>query len=198
MSDASPGGNFVFSTLCFLFWAANIGLFGEGGGLAIGLIQLGVFGVYVIVSTTLLSKGAAFIGNTFLVFTAAFGGLGGLTNVGSALAAFRGIPFDNSVIGIPFLTVGCFLLLVMPAARYFPKADFLIFLLGGIGLVCTGLLTLGILPPSTGPGIGWIHFSLGVVAYYSFIAGMLAAAGVNIPLGKPFFMPKSQRVESIS
>jgi len=187
MSNAGPSGTFIFSTLSFLFWAGNIGLFNEGGGIAIGMIQLGVFGAYVVVSTTLLSRGDSFAGNTFLVFCAVFGGVGGLTNVFSALAAAWNIPFDNTAVGIPFITSGLFLLLVLPGLKYAPKTDFLIYLLGGLGVTASGLVTMGVLPASLCPVIGWTLFGVGVVAFYSFIAAMLAFLDVIIPVGKPFF-----------
>lgn len=56
-ADSSPVGTFVFSILCFAFWAADLNLLHDGGQLAIGLLQFGVFITYMMVGGSLIQKG---------------------------------------------------------------------------------------------------------------------------------------------
>ncbi len=187
-----PGATlaFIFTNLSFIFWANLMGFLGDGAGLAIGAIQCGVFGGYICGSIILLKKGLAFEGNVFMVFASFFGGVGGLTNIIGAVAHFVGMPFSNAVPGICWLLCGVFLIAILPGTRTAPKAGFLFYIFGGVGLIFMGLLTLGVLGGSVWTQIiAWSLFGAGVCGLFVTISTMNGLGGVaNMPpLGKPFF-----------
>lgn len=190
LADSSPVGTFVFSILCFAFWAADLNLLHEGAQLAIGLLQFGVFITYMIVGTTLIQKGNGLGGNTFLLFGTCFGAIGGFFNTFGPLFAKWGIPFDYSLFGLSLIMAGAYLFLVLPGLKYAPKVDFLVFFFGGVGVLGSGLTIMGFLPPSFNSINGWALFFDGVVGFYSVIATSLSFVGVTIPCGKPFFKQK--------
>ena len=188
---AYPGPSlaFVFTNLSFLFWANLMGFLGDGAGLAIGAIQLGVFGTYLSCSLVLYKRGAAFEGNVFMVFAAFFGGAGSLLNIFGAIAHHVGMPIADSAGGICWLLCGVFLIAILPGARKSPKAGFLFYVFGGVGLVLMGLLTLGIIAGVWGKIVAWLLFGAGACGLCVTISGMNSFEGVNNmpPLGKPFF-----------
>lgn len=190
LADTSPVGTFVFSILCYAFWAADIGLLGEGSTLAIGLLQFAVFITYMITGVTLAQKGVGVGANTYLLFGTCFGAIGGSFNVFGSLFAIWNIPFNYSVVGIAFVLAGAYLILVLPALRYASKIDFMVFFWGGVGILGTGLTILGFLPAWFNFINGWALFLDGTFGFYSVIATVLAFSGVTIPMGKPFFQPR--------
>jgi hypothetical protein len=190
-ADSSPVGTFVFSILCFAFWASDLNLLADGGWLGIGFLQFGVFITYMIVGTTLIKKGNGLGGNTYLLFGTCFGAIGGIFNTFGPLCAHWGIPLDYSLFGLSLILAGLYLFLVLPGLKYAPKVDFLIFFFGGVGVLGSGLTIMGFLPGWFNIVNGWALFADGVVGFYSVIATVLSFVGVNIPCGKPFFKNKS-------
>lgn len=190
-ADSSPVGTFVFSILCFAFWAADLNLLADGAGLAIGLLQFGVFITYMMVGSSLIQKGNGFGGNTYLLFGTVFGAIGGFFNTFAPLFARWGIPLDYSLFGLSLIMAGAYLFLVLPGLRYAPKVDFLIFFFGGVGVLGSGLTIMGFLPAWFNIINGWALFCDGVVGSYSVIATVLSFAGVSIPCGRPFFSQKT-------
>lgn len=187
MSDASPTGTFVFTFISFLFWLLNIGVFsGPEAILAVGLSQLGVLVAYTVVAVTLLSKGASFVGNTFLVFVGVFAGVCGSANVFSVLFERWGIPFDTRIAALFLFMSGLFLLITTPPLwKRAAKTDFLINLLGGIGITGSALVMLGLTPSTTLPFFGWVLFCVGLVGFYAFTAAMYGHLGIRLPVGAP-------------
>lgn len=184
MSDASPTGTFIFSFISFLFWLLNIGVLSEGAVLAIGLAQVGVFVAYTVVAVTLLVRGDGFVGNMFLLFVAVFAGTCGFANVFGNLFPIWGIPFDDRVASIFLLMSGVFLLGMLPA-MIIAKAnvtDLLCNSLGGVGICGSALMMLGLIPGSLSSFFGWLLFGVGIVALYSFFAGMYGFLGVKLPV----------------
>ena len=190
IADISPIGTFVFCILCFAFWAADIGLVGEGSTLAIGLLGLAVFIPYLICGIKLTDRGLCLGGNTYLLFGAVFGACGGLFNTFSPLFEHWGIPFDYSLVGIAFLLAGLYLIFMLPGVIKVTKVDFFIFLFGAMGVTGSGLSVLGIASPALNLFNGWSLFADGVVGFYAVIATILNSLGMNLPFGKPFVQPK--------
>jgi hypothetical protein len=178
---------FIFSNLSFLFWANLMGYLGDGAGFAIGIIQLGVFVTYHVAASLLFTRGEAFDGNIFMVFATFFGGVGGATNIASAICAAKGIPFDNSVVGICWIMCGIFLLGILPGCKKSPWTVFVLYLLAGIGLFIMGLITLGIVGMSMVPITAWLLFAVGALGLYLTLSTMNSFMNINIPLGKPLF-----------
>lgn len=190
LADSSPVGTFVFSILCFAFWAADLGLLKDGAQLAIGLLQWGVFITYMIVGTTLIQQGNGLGGNTYLLFGTCFGAIGGFFNTFGPLFAKWGIPFDYSLFGLSLIMAGTYLFLVLPGLKYAPKAVFLVFFFGGVGVLGSGLTIMGFLPPSFNLINGWALFLDGVAGMWTVMATVLSFTGVTVPCGKPFFNQK--------
>jgi hypothetical protein len=197
-ADSSPVGTFVFSILCFAFWAADLNLLHEGGQLAIGLLQFGVFITYMIVGSSLIQKGNGLGGNTYLLFGTVFGAIGGFFNTFGPLFAKWGIPFDYSLFGLALIMAGIYLFLVLPGLKYAPKVDFLVFFFGGVGVLGSGLTIMGFLPASFNIINGWALFFDGVAGFYSVMATVLSFVGVTIPCGKPFFSQKKTMARDVN
>ena len=185
-ADLSPVGTFVFCILCFAFWAADLGLLGDGATTAIGFLGLGVFVPYLITGIMLAKKGLVLGGNTYVLFGAVFGSCGGLFNTFSGIFAQFGIPFDYKVVGIAFALAGLYLLFLLPGVAKVDKVNFFIFLFGALGVLGSGLTILGILPSAFNLFNGWALFLDGVVGFYAVIATILNSLGYNLSFGKPF------------
>lgn len=187
-ADLSPVGTFVFCILCFAFWAADLGLLGEGSTLAIGFLGLAVFVPYLIAGVTLSKKGLTLGGNTYVLFGAVFGSCGGLFNTFSEIFAKYGISFDYKVVGIAFSLAGLYLLLLLPGLARVSKVDFFIFFFGALGVLGSGVTILGFLPPAFNLFNGWALFADGVVGFYAVIATVLNSLGFQLSMGKPFIV----------
>lgn len=198
LADSSPVGTFVFSILCFAFWAADLGLLKDGAQLGIGLLQFGVFITYMIVGSSLIQKGNGLGGNTYLLFGTVFGAIGGFFNTFGPLFAKWGIPFDYSLFGLALIMAGTYLFLVLPGLKYAPKVDFLVFFFGGVGVLGSGLTIMGFLPASFNIINGWALFFDGVAGFYSVMATVLSFVGVTIPCGKPFFSQKKTMASDVN
>lgn len=189
VADLSPVGTFVFCILCFAFWAADLGLLGDGATTAIGFLGLAVFVPYLVAGVALSKKGLCLGGNTYVLFGAVFGSCGGLFNTFDAVFAKAGIPFDYSVVGIAFTLAGLYLACMLPAVSRTTKVDFFIFFFGACGVLGSGLTVLGILPATSNLFNGWALFLDGVVGFYAVIATVSNSMGMNLPFGKPFVQP---------
>ena len=186
LADLSLVSTFVFCSLCFAFWTADLGRLKDGATTAIGLLGLAVFVPYIVAGVALAKKGLCLGGNTYVLFGAEFGACGGLFNTLDAVFAAAGFPFDYSVVGIAFTLAGLYLTCMLPAVIRTTKVDFLIFLFGACGVLGSGLTVLGILPASFNLFNGWALFLDGVVGFYAVIATVSNSMGLLLPLGKPF------------
>ena len=191
VGDTSAVLAFIFTNLCFLFWANLMGFLGEAGGLAIGTVQIGVFAAYHIFSENLFQRGATFDGIVFGIFAAFFGGVGGLNNIASSLCAFFGIPYSNIAINVCWILCGIFCLAICPCSRHLPFTVFLVYFLTGIGLFGIAGLGLGIIGGAAiTQVIAWIEFAIGLCGLWICIATACTHAGMELSLGKPFFKAK--------
>ncbi|MFP3155922.1 hypothetical protein LQZ18_16175 [Lachnospiraceae bacterium ZAX-1] len=191
IADNSPVGTFVFVILCIAFWAADLGMLGEGTQLGLGLLSFGVFVTYVATGVALTLKGVGVGGNTYHLFGAVFGAIGGLFNTFGPIFAHLGIPFEGRIAGIAFTLAGLYLLCMLPGVARFTKVDFFIFFFGFLGVTGSGLVIIGALPPAFNIFNGWALFFDGVVGFYSVIATVLSFCGVILPLGQPFIKAKA-------
>ncbi|MDR1835325.1 MAG: hypothetical protein LBQ96_05930 [Fusobacteriaceae bacterium] len=190
IADNSPVGTFVFVILCFAFWAADIGLLGDGAQLGLGLLSLGVFVTYVCSGISLTHKGIGVGGNTYHLFGAVFGAIAGLFNTLGPIFAHFGIPFDGSIAGYAFTLAGLYLFFMLPGIARFTKIDFFIFFFGFLGVTGSGLVIIGILPAGFNVFNGWMLLCDGLVGFYAVIGTLLGNCGISIPFGSPFIKAK--------
>lgn len=176
---------FIFTCLSFLFWSSFVGLLGEGAGLTIGVIQIGLVISYHAASLKLFVIGEEFEGNNFLIFATFFGAVGGLNNIAAVAMPKLGFEYETSVIGIIWILCGLYLLCIVPACLKKPWTVPVLFALAGAGVFLNGLLELKIVGAGTGPIIGWLFFCVGVLGFYMVISGMNGFRGINFSLGKP-------------
>lgn len=182
-----PTAAFIFSVLCFLFWASLLGWLGPGAALAIGILQLGAFFPYYIAAKSFFKTNDNLNGNIFFVFAVFFGFVGGLMNIGTYIVNVLNLPIDGRVTGIMWLAAASLLFFILPAGRKATKVFFLIYLLTAIGLLFLGLGILQVMGPIAFTLSGWTFFVVGVLAFYATIAIISGCSGIKLSLGKPFF-----------
>lgn len=180
-----PGASiaFIFSTLSLLFWANILGYLGPGGTLAVGVVQVGVYGSYLAGSVLLFKRGDEFDGNVFMVFTAFFGGIGGLLNVIGTISAMFGLPFSPQVGGICWILAGIFLLACSPAMLKSNLVGSGAFVLAAIALLTLGLTIVGFLPAVGLTIAAWLLFAVGILALVLTVSFVGSSIGYSVPLG---------------
>lgn len=185
--DIGGGMAIGYATLCVCFWANAMGWLKDGFGLSIGIVLVGFFVVYMIGGLYFLKQGNTLAGCVYVVFSVCFGLFNGLCNVGSAVCANMGIPFDTSIAGISSVLAGIFMFFMLPGMRYASKADFLVYFFAGFGVTASGLAGLGIMAAPLGMFSGWALLGSGISVYWSAVSGVLKTTGIDIPCGAPFF-----------
>lgn len=188
-ADSTPYVTFTFCILCLVFWANCVGYLGEGATLAIGMCQLGCYGVYHMGTSRLTDTGNLFGTNIYGVFACVFAGIGGLANVTAGICSVVNVPFDGRVASLSYVLSGVLLLVFVPAMLRMAKTDFLIFLFGGIGVTGCGLVGLGILPELL-PLYGWALLICGAAGFINVLKSLFSCYGVTISTGTPFLKDK--------
>lgn len=180
-----PGASlaFIFSTLSFLFWADILGYLGPGGSLAIGAVQLAVYGSYLAGSVILFKRGDDFDGNVFMVFTSFFGGVGGVLNVGTTVSAALGLPFSPQVGGICWILAGVFLLACSPATLKTNLVDAGVYILAALALLTLGFTIVGFLPTVGMTVAAWLLFVVGILGIVLTASILGSIIGYRIPMG---------------
>lgn len=182
--NAGPGTTMIFSCLCFAFAAEMLGFLGKGAGIAVGLLQLGVFVGYTIGSVCIMKSGADMGGNTFFIFAALFAGAGGVLTVGGSICEFMGMPFCWQVGSLVNVICGLMLIIITFAHSICSKTEFLIILFAAVGVLCAGLA--GFIWPAGFMLIGGISLGLdGIVTFYTVACAYLSMSGYEIDMGEP-------------
>ncbi len=182
--NAGAATTMIYSCLCITFAANLLGFVGEGAGLAVGILQLGVFAGYIIGSMYVLKSGSDIGGNTFFLFATMFGGAGGLLTVSGHIFDYLGIPYCWEIGSIVNVVCGLILFVIAFANRINSKADFLVILFAAVGVSSAGLC--GLVMPELFSLIGGIALGIdGIIAFYIVAAAYLEMSGIRINLGKP-------------
>ena len=186
--DVGPGMSVAYACLCVPIWANAMG-FGntEGFALTMGVVQLGYFVLYLVCGMNLLKCGNTLSGGVYVIFSAAFGLFGGLGNIGTAVSALKGIPYDGMPCAVAFLVAGIYMFFMLPCVKNSSKGDFLVFFGAGVGVTAFGFAGLGVLAPALDMVGGFGVLVSGLSAFWCGVAGFLKNFGVNIPCGTPFF-----------
>lgn len=174
---------FTFTLIVIMIWAVQSGVAGKTGSILLGLFQFGCVPGYIAGSVLLFKRGDTLLGNIFLIFTTAFGMIGGLGNFALGIAPFFGVELDSALTNLPLLWSGLVLVAVCVAFR---KADIptLIAFAGGAWTLTTGaLMGLGVIPPVLG-GINLvISVCVAVAGFYTVLADICTMGGVKVPKG---------------
>lgn len=187
--NAVPATCFIYCCLCFGFAGSLLGLLGDGSGLAVGILQLGVFVGYTVGAMLIMKSGAGVGGNTFFLFAAIFSGAGGMLTVGGAIFQYMGIPFSPSLASLLNIISGFILWVLVFANRVGTKTDFFIILFSAVGVTACGFggfVAPGLLNTIAGYSLG----IAGVFAFYASSIGFLEMSGVKVNYGKPLVEPK--------
>lgn len=187
-----PGASlaFIFSTLSFLFWANILGYLGPGGTFAVGVVQLAAYGSYLAGSVVLFKRGDGFDGNVFMVFTAFFGGVGGVLNVGSTISGVLGLPFSPQVGGICWVLVGVFLLACCPATLRTNLVDAGVYSLAALALLMLGFSVVGFLPAMALTIAAWLLFVVGILGLILTVSILGSYIGYRVPMGPAILRPR--------
>lgn len=176
---------FIFTNLCFLFWGNLMGFLGEGSSMAIGVTQIGMVISYHLGAAKVFNRGDSFTANIFLIFATFFGGVGGMTNIASAIAPVFGIAYEGKAVGYCWVVCGIFLIGILPACLKEAWVTFILYALAGIALVLLGFVIIGILPASLSALIAWLLFVVGVLGLYMTFSAMFSFVGKTLPMGPP-------------
>lgn len=170
----------VFSTFALMFFGCGLGFFGENAGLAIGVVQLCLAGLFFTGSFRRLSI-APFWGNLNMVFAFVFGILGGTTNV---LMSF-GIELNPYVMAVPTTVAGVLMCATVPATFVDSLVTVLLNTMAALAVLMQGLAGFGLAPDILNPIASILLGGVGVLGVYSAISIFSSFSGINLPLGKP-------------
>jgi hypothetical protein len=186
LGNVGGGLGFGYASLCLAFAANAFGLCNSDGfSIAIGVVLLGFFVIYLVGGLYFLKQGNTLVGSIYIAFSVAFGLYGGAVNIAGTICAALGIPCDFTIAAFANLLGGAYLLFLLPAMKGFSKIDFICFVFSGIGVTAFGLAGLGL---SDFNMVGGASLAVAAVtAYYGSIAGCFASVGKPLPTGKPFF-----------
>lgn len=186
-----PAGNvggglgFGYASLCLAFAGNAFGLTnGAGFPIAIGVVLLGFFVIYLVGGLYFLKQGNTLVGSIYIAFSIAFGLYGGAINIAGTVCAALGIPCDFTVAAFANVLGGLYLLVLLPAMKGFSKVDFVCFVFSGVGVLAFGLAGLGLDTSIVG---GASLVVAAVTAYYGSVAACFASVGKKLPVGSPFF-----------
>lgn len=180
----------IFTLLTMEFWGIYAGIFTGPTTLAVGTVQIACFAPYLIGSIAAFNAGDDVNGNAFLIFSTAFGGIGGFCNVLAGLAEIFGWEICTQMTGIPFIWTG---IIIFPISWIIRKtADAVTqvcYLCAAFFLALGGFVTIGVLnAPFWAVIIKWLGLVTALTGFYASISGMLVCGGCKgLPSGKPFF-----------
>ena len=188
--DTAAVLTWTFTMLATIFFCIYQGIFPAESSLVAGTTQLVCFLVYGYGAIILYKKGDSLAATVFMVFAAAFGGIGGITNVVGFFSNHFGWGADLGPLAIVNLWAGLSLIPLMWVVRKRdPGIVLLVYFMAMSFLVLMALVDLGLLPVNgTNEVIKWLLLATGVVGYYTGLATMFRYGGSKaFPLGKPWF-----------
>ena len=186
LGNIGGGLGFGYASLCTAFAANAFGLCNAAGfSVAIGVVLIGFFIVYLVGGCYHLKQGNTLLGSIFLAFSVAFGLYGGAVNIAGTVCAALGIPCDFTLAAFANLLAGGYLLVLLPAMKGFTKVDFCCFLFSGTDVVSFGLVGLGLTAFNVVAGASMVIAA--ATAYYGSVATCFASVGKALPMGKPLF-----------
>lgn len=178
---SDPGGaiGFIFGTYAVMCWLSMGGLISPDATLTIGIFQF-LYAIGFLASSVLNTQKGNPFGAVNLVFTVAFGFVGGANQVCAVLLPEFDLPYDGAVGSIFFLISGIYLLFIMPGMLWIPKYLFITYLSGAVGLILAGVGGTAVIPWMN-TASGWVFLITAAGGIYSSIASTNAGLGLNWP-----------------
>ncbi len=178
---SDPGGaiGFIFGTYAVMCWLSMGGILSPDATLTIGIFQF-LYAIGFLASSVLNTQKGNPFGAVNLVFTVAFGFVGGANQICAVLLPAKGLPYDGAVGAIFFLISGIYLLFILPGMLSIPKYLFIAYLAGAVGLILAGIGgTVG--PAWTNVASGWAFLITAIGGLYNSISSTNAGLGLNWP-----------------
>lgn len=178
---ASPGPavTFTFSVYSVISWAVMTGVFGEGAGLSLGIVQVCGAVAFTIMSAINTVRGNPF-GAVNMIFAFAFGLFGGVNGIANTFFAMKGIPTNVAVAGVVNFMAGVFVVAILPTLLTIPAYQFIYNAAAGIGLAILGAAQI----LGWGNGFyvvaGWCFLVTGVLGWYHAVSETCENCGVNL------------------
>ncbi|GCF95494.1 hypothetical protein NRIC_33850 [Enterococcus florum] len=192
--EPSPAMLFIFTMLTIMFYGVSTGFFDTSALLLLGVIQLGCFPAYLIGAITYLVKGDSINGNVFLIFATAFGGIGGGTNIVNYFMTTNGNPLDGRILGVVWLWCGLSVIPIVCGMLNGPLMPLIVFSVGAIQLIMSGLFDLGILPDFFQTIIHMCYLIIAFGGFYCSLASLFGFSKIHVPLGKPLIAKKKEEL----
>lgn len=178
---SDPGGaiGFIFGTYAVMCWLSMGGILSPDATLTIGIFQF-LYAIGFLASSVLNTQKGNPFGAVNLVFTVAFGFVGGANQICAVLLPAKGLPYDGAVGAIFFLISGIYLLFILPGMLSIPKYLFIAYLAGSVGLILAGIGgTVG--PAWMNTASGWSFLITAIGGIYNSISSTNAGLGLNWP-----------------
>lgn len=186
----------VFTIFSFICFAQGCG-FAAGDAttnLSFGIVQLILFIGFFFGAAILIKRNMYIPGQTMMIFSIAFGGVGGASSIMTYLSAQGIIAYDPLPFGIVNMVIGVLLLIELPAYIHGTLIDWLTSFAPALGLIIYGITGMGICPAGMVPDL---IFAAGVLFGICGIGGLFTMASAvlegicEVPMGPVLFKKKN-------
>jgi hypothetical protein len=183
-ASASAGGLVAYSIMTYMAAAMFIGLVGAESLLLAAGIAFAAVIPYLVCAVVGLRKNDGLGGNTFLYFTGFFAAGSGFSWLLTYFSMINSWAIDVRILGYEWLVLSLVLTATTPGFAKAPLATFLMICTVDPALFITAFYYLGLTNALINAIGGWLYFITGTLGWYVAASGMLAAVGINLPVGK--------------
>lgn len=186
IADAGPAGWIAYAIATWIAWAFLVGFVGPDALLYMACVSLACTIPYLGAAITQLRLGNVAGGVTWLYFGAFFAFCSALTYAVGFFAPIYGWQVDARILGFEWAVLSITLILSTPIfLKYTPAAAGISVVAADIGLVTLTLIYWGIGGAAIAYISGWAFFVAGLLGIVMAAGGILQAAGMKFPMGKP-------------
>ena len=185
IADAGPAGWIAYAIATWMAWALLVGFVGNSALLFMATISLACTVPYLGAAVTELKLGNLAGGVTWLYFGSFFALASAENYAVTYFASIYGWKLDARILGYEWAILGIVLILTTPIFfRYAPSAAAISVIGADIGIVCLALIYWGV-GGAMATVSGWAFFVAGLFGIVMAVGGILEAAGMKFPMGKP-------------
>jgi hypothetical protein len=186
VADAGPGGWIAYSIATWMAWAFLCGLVGPKALLFMACVSLACTIPYLVAAVSELKLGNGAGGVTWLYFGAFFAFCSSLCYFVNYFAPIYGWELDARILGFEWGILGITLILTTPIfLKYSPAAASISVIGADVGIAFLTLIYFGFTSPAVLNISGWGFFVAGLFGIVMTVGGILEAAGMKFPMGKP-------------